>query len=63
MPYRRRRRRLKFYRLVVVLSILIGLASLGLTWFMHTVCLQLYNLSGEGWEELLQRAQQERQKR
>ncbi len=63
MPYRRRRWRLKFFRLVVVLSILVALASLGLTWFMHTVCLQLYNLSGAGLEELLQKEYQKRQKR
>ncbi len=64
MPSRRRRVKPKFLGLVLVLCILVALTSLGVTWFMRTVCTQLYNLSaGAGLEEMLKRAQQERQKR
>ncbi|MFB3075520.1 MAG: hypothetical protein ACE1Z6_10140 [Candidatus Methylomirabilales bacterium] len=63
MPSRRRRVKRKFLGLVVVLCILVALTSLGVTWFMQTVCTQLYTISGAGLEELLQKAQQERQKR
>ena len=62
MPSRRRRVKPKFFGLVLVLCILVALTSLGVTWFMTTVCTQLYNLSaGAGLEEMLKRAQQERQ--
>ncbi len=64
MPSRRRRVKPKFLGLLLVLCILVALTSLGVTWFMQTVCTQLYNLSGgAGLEEMLKRAQQERQKR
>ncbi len=64
MPSRRRRVKPKFLGLVVVLCILVALTSLGVTWFMRTVCTQLYNLSaGAGMEELLQRQQEEQQER
>ena len=64
MPSRRRRVKPKFLGLVLVLCILVALTSLGVTWFMQTVCTQLYNVSaGAGLEEMLKKAQQERQKR
>ncbi len=63
MPSRRRCVKPKFLGLVLVLCILVALTSLGVTWFMQTVCTQLYHLSGAGVEELLQKAQQERQRR
>ena len=63
MPSRRRRVKPKFLGLLLVLCILVALTSLGVTWFMQTVCLQLYNLSGAGMEELLQKELQKRQKR
>ncbi len=63
MPSRRRRAKPKFLGLVLVLCILVALTSLGVTWFMQTVGTQLYNLSEPGLEEMLKRAQQERQRR
>ncbi len=63
MPSRRRRVKPKFLGLLLVLCILVALTSLGVTWFMQTVCTQLYTISGAGLEEMLKRAQQERQKR
>ncbi len=63
MPSRRRRVKPKFLGLLLVLCILVALTSLGVTWFMQTVFTQLYTISGAGLEEMLKRAQQERQRR
>ncbi len=67
MPFLRRRGRLKFFGLVVVLCILVALASLAVTWFMCSFYSYdpqyYYPTTGLEREEWLQRQQEEQKKR